>query len=157
MKSVESPLIVIDDYNPNQPTFKVKLLSRFSAPPYRASPGAAGYDLFATHNEFIPAKGFVTISTEVAVEIPNGYFGQVCSRSSLARKGITVHGGIIDSDYRGPINVILYNFSTESINLYCGDRIAQLILIKITTPNVEIATELTSTIRDIGGFGSTGK
>lgn len=79
-------------------------------------------------------------------------------RSSLAWKhSIDVGAGVIDSDYRGNVGVILFNFSDEAFQINTKDRIAQLIIEKISTPEIQQVDELPQTIRGEGGFGSTGK
>lgn len=79
-------------------------------------------------------------------------------RSGLALKNfIDVGAGVIDSDYRGPLGVLLFNFSDEPFQVRIGDRIAQLIIERISTPEVAIVDELPTTDRGAGGFGSTGQ
>ena len=78
-------------------------------------------------------------------------------RSGLAWKhSIDVGAGVIDADYRGPVGIILFNYSDEAFEVKPGDRIAQLILEKIVTPEVLLVDDLDSTVRGAGGFGSTG-
>ena len=81
----------------------------------------------------------------------------VAPRSGLAyKKGIDVGAGVIDEDYRGEVGVILFNFGEEDFEVAPGDRIAQLILERIATPDVEVVSDLDATDRGAGGFGSTG-
>lgn len=150
-----------DDHHPiphYRPVLRVKKLSPYGLPPMRSTEGAAGYDLYSSHVDFLQPRSTTTISTDIAVEIPFGFYGQICDRSSLAKKGISVIGGVIDPDYRGAISVILRNNSDESCIIDKWDRIAQLILIKIAIPDVILVEdELTPTERGEKGFGSTGK
>jgi dUTP pyrophosphatase len=89
--------------------------------------------------------------------IPHGHYGRVAPRSGLAwKKSIDVGAGVIDEDYRGNVGVILFNFGDEDFVIKQGDRVAQLILEKISTPEVEEVDELPETSRGDGGFGSTG-
>ena len=99
------------------------------------------------------------IPTGLRLEIPTGYEGQVRPRSGLALKcGVTVLNapGTIDADYRGDVGVILINLSTEEQHIEPGDRIAQLVFAPVTQARWEEATELGSSDRGTGGFGSTG-
>src|SRR4051812_29417071 len=87
--------------------------------------------------------------------IPQGYYGQLHPRSSLAKKGLSVEGGVIDLDYRGPIKIILRNQGDKPYSFKCGDLpITQIILVKITTPTIQEVDSLLETTRT-GGFGST--
>mgnify|MGYP002639778322 CR=1 FL=1 len=99
------------------------------------------------------------IPTGLRLEIPTGYEGQVRPRSGLALKcGVTVLNapGTIDADYRGDVGVILINLSTEEQHIEPGDRIAQLVFAPVTQARWEEATQLGSSDRGTGGFGSTG-
>lgn len=127
--------------------------------PTRAECGAAGYDLTACEHKVIPSGKWDKINTGIAVEFPSYCYGRVAPRSGLAlKKGISVGAGVIDSSYRGTIQVILFNHGNEDFVVNPGDRIAQLIFEKIYTPELEEVTieTLTTTDRGTGGFGSTG-
>lgn len=122
------------------------------------TPGAAGIDLPTVKQEIIK-KGTVTkVSTGVSVEIPEGYVGILAVRSGLAANGVTlVNGiGIIDSDYRGEIGVMLTNVTDNDIELEAFDRVGQLIIMEYTKAELIKAPELSETERGEGGFGSTG-
>jgi dUTP pyrophosphatase len=100
------------------------------------------------------------IPTGLRLEIPTGFEAQVRPRSGLALKcGLTVLNapGTIDADYRGDVGVILINLSTEEQQIEPGDRIAQLVFAPVTQARWEEVTELDSSDRGTGGFGSTGK
>lgn len=93
----------------------------------------------------------------VAINFLVGCYGRIASRSGLALySSIIVCAGVIDADYRGPINVILLNYSNKEFNISVGDRIAQLICEKILIPDLELVSELDDTKRGSNGFGSTG-
>lgn len=127
--------------------------------PTRAEDGAAGYDLTACEPKVILAGKWDKVDTGIAVEFPGYCYGRVAPRSGLAfKKGIAVGAGVIDSSYRGTIQVILFNHGVEDFVVNPGDRIAQLIFEKIYTPELEEVTieNLTKTDRGSGGFGSTG-
>jgi len=124
--------------------------------PKRMSIGAAGYDLFSAEGATIPARGIGKVNTGLCIRVPLGTYGRVGPRSGLACKGIDVGAGIIDRDYTGNVQVILYNHSDIQFEIAKGDRIAQLILEKIKTPMVLVVPTLQETQRGDGGFGSTG-
>lgn len=137
---------------------RVKKLSESAVLPTRGSFGAAGYDLSSTEGHIILPGHRAVIGTGLAIEVPPGTYGRVASRSGLAVKsGIQVGAGVVDSDYRGEVKVVLFN--QDNSNTYIvkpGYRIAQLILEKIECPEVEeIKYELDITERGYGGFGST--
>ena len=128
-------------------------------PPARAHETDAAYDLRATHNEGIVAGGRVLIRTGIAVAIPEGYCGLILPRSGLAIKhGITVLNapGLIDSGYRGEIQVALVNLSKDPWIVVAGDRIAQLLLVKCEAASFHSSVSLVNTDRGGNGFGSTG-
>lgn len=141
---------------------KVMKLSHDATIPTRGSPYAAGYDLYSSMDCVIPPHGKALIKTDISIAVPFGHYGRVAPRSGLAHKNfIDVGAGVIDEDYRGNVGVILFNHSPENeFNVSKGDRIAQLILEKISTPEiveVDKMSDLGSTERGSGGFGSTGK
>ena len=133
------------------------ILSPGAIAPTRGSAGAAGYDLYANEDVTIGEGEFTPVSTGVAVAIPPGYYGRIAPRSGLTAKyGIIIGGGVIDKDYRGELKVLMSClFGMYKVSR--GERIAQLILEKITTPELEIVTSLDDTDRGSDGFGSTGK
>ena len=123
---------------------------------------SAGLDLRAHLDQSVSlAPGARTlIPTGLRLEIPTGFEAQVRPRSGLALKcGLTVLNapGTIDADYRGDVGVILINLSTEEQQIEPGDRIAQLVFAPVTQARWEEVTELDSSDRGTGGFGSTGK
>ena len=123
----------------------------------RGSHLAAGYDLSSATDTKVPARGKALIPTDLSIAIPEGTYGRVAPRSGLAWKhSIDVGAGVIDADYRGPLGVILFNHSDVDFEVKVGDRIAQLIIEKIMTPDVLEVDDLDSTTRGAGGFGSTG-
>lgn len=132
----------------------------FSKLPERATEDSCGLDLFSVTAETLtPLKRFI-FDTGVRIDIPNGYYGMVAGRSSLAsRYGIQVLGGIIDSGYVGNIYVILCNLSESTYFVDRGDKIAQLIIQPCALPKVKQVEFLTKgfTVRGEQGFGSSGK
>ena len=138
--------------------FLIKKLDERAKIPQMHSGGAAGYDLHALTPVTIPSGSRIVVRTGIAIEMPEGFFGRICSRSSMSLvHGIEVGAGIIDEDYRGEIFMLLYNHGKEDYDICEGERMAQLVLQpRISFPVVQ-ATVLTETERNSGGFGSTGK
>ena len=127
--------------------------------PTYAKPGDAGFDFCASENEYVRYGQITIIFTGLTVEIPPGYEIQVRPRSGLAaREGIIVVNapGTIDSGYRGEIKIILSRIIPGQLRIISGDRIAQGVLAKIETAEMEEGV-LSETERGIGGLGSTGK
>lgn len=139
---------------------KIKKLSENAVIPTYASTGSAGADLYNACGELCIASGAsVTVGTGIAMEIPNGYVGLVYARSGLACKfGLAPANkvGVIDSDYRGEIKVVLYNQSSETRTIAAGERIAQIVVAPYVRCEFEEG-DIDSTARGEGGFGSTGK
>jgi dUTP pyrophosphatase len=136
----------------------IKKLSNFATIPSKASEFAAGYDLYAAEDAFITGLQRKLIKTDISIQIPNGYYGRIAPRSGLAYKnGIDVLAGVIDSDYRGNIGVIIFNTdSNNAFSIRRGDRIAQIIIETCASPTWEEVDSLENTNRENGGFGSTG-
>ena len=136
---------------------KVQRLNNNAALPRRSTEGAAGYDLCAAHDCTIPAGGKGLVKTGLSISFPVGLYARIAPRSGLAlKKFIDVGAGVVDSDYRGDVGVVLFNHGDQEFQVKMGDRIAQLILEKIDTPPVEEVQGHDSTVRGTGGFGSTG-
>ena len=140
----------------------VKRLTDTARLPERGSRGAAGYDLYADipSEICIPAHETTMISTGLAMEIPEGYFGGIFARSGLAAKeGLRPANccGVVDSDYRGPVMVALHNDSETARVIKPGERIAQLVVLPYLSVSFTDAKELSDSERGEGGFGSTGK
>lgn len=144
------------------------LLSENAVAPKRATPGSAGYDLCTLMDVEIPTGARGTVHTGVCLRIPDGYYGRVAARSGLAFKcGLTVGAGVVDSDYRGPITLMMFNQGETPIKLSQGERVAQIVIEKIATPEVKLVSakeweaicnqEKTENLRGSGGFGSTGQ
>ena len=144
--------------SPQQPVLKVKRLTETAQLPTRGSDKSAGLDLYASEDTYVhPGKRNI-IKTGLAVVIEDGHYGRVAPRSGLALKsGIDVLGGVIDSDYRGELGVMLLNTDYKTFSVKRGDRIAQLIIEKIAIPKVVEIDDLDETNRGAGGFGSTGQ
>lgn len=125
--------------------------------PERATTGAAGYDLRATEYVALLPEQFKLIKTGFGIELDPGLVGLIRDRSSLALKGLTTRGGVIDSDYRGEIGVILYNESNQIQHIEAGDRIAQIVVVPCimeASREIEFASD---TDRGDNAYGSTGR
>jgi dUTP pyrophosphatase len=128
--------------------------------PSYATSGSAGLDLRADEGVTLAPGQRALVPTGLAVAIPPGYEGQVRPRSGLAlREGVTCLNtpGTIDSDFRGELSVILVNLGSEPVSLARGDRIAQLVVAKVSRAELRETAELPATARGGGGFGHTGK
>jgi dUTP pyrophosphatase len=125
--------------------------------PERAHPTDAGADLFALESYEIYPGEQKLVDTGVAVKIPQGFAGFIYNRSSQGKRGITIpHSvGVIDSDYRGNLKVLLKNISEDPHLIQQGDRIAQLVVQRVELPTFRDAWN--DTQRGTGGFGSTGQ
>jgi len=142
-------------------TLRFRRLSAAARPPAQAHDGDAGYDLHAAEAVTIAPGERASVGTGIAVAIPAGQAGLVVPRSGIAaRHGISVVNapGLIDSGYRGELRVLLLNTDrAEPFEVAAGDRIAQLVLVAVETPDLEEVEELDHTARGAGGFGSSGR
>jgi len=137
---------------------RVKRLDEDLPLPVYQTEGSSGLDLYASEDCVLPKGDFKIIPTGIAVEIPPGYEGEVRARSGLAAKfgiGVLNSPGTIDSDYRGEIKVILFNFGKEDFEIRKGNRVAQMVFARVEKVILVETSELNSTKRENGGFGST--
>jgi dUTP pyrophosphatase len=141
-------------------TLKVRRLDARARLPTRAYPGDAGLDLYALEEGVLEPGERASVRTGIAVEIREGEAGLVLPRSGLAaRHGIALVNapGLIDAGYRGEIRVLLLNTDRASaFTIAAGDRIAQLVLVKVQSPEIVEVEELAISERGAGGFGSSG-
>lgn len=125
--------------------------------PTRAHPDDAGLDIYASESMAIPPMHYATVETGVHVEIPKGCVGLLTSKSGLmSKQGITSRG-TIDCGYTGAIRVTLFNHGLDWRMVRKGDKISQLVILPILTPNLEAVDSLGETERGDCGFGSTGR
>ena len=145
------------------------MLDKGAYMPTRAHETDAGLDLYTPNDVYVNRSerwggmcegvdiGYATIDTGVHVEIPKGYVGFIKSKSGLnVKHGLTAEG-VIDSGYTGSIVVKLYNHTSKSYEFKAGEKIAQLVLLPIITPNLELVDNLEDTERGSNGFGSSGR
>ena len=143
-------------------SIRVKILRQGARLPTYGSAEAAGADLYACIDAPVTiAPGeTVFLPTGIAMEVPRGCAGLVYARSGLAcKRGLAPANkvGVVDSDYRGEINVVLHNHGKVPQTIENGERIAQMVITPVLTPPYEVAENLSDTDRNTGGFGSTGK
>jgi len=118
---------------PSPPALQIKLLSPTAKPPTRGSAFAAGYDLYASKPTTVPARGKALVDTDISIAVPADTYGRVAPRSGLASKhSIDVGAGVIDADYRGPVKVLLFNLGDADFKVEVGERIAQLIVERVS-------------------------
>ncbi|MCL1830948.1 MAG: dUTP diphosphatase [Oscillospiraceae bacterium] len=140
---------------------RVKKTHRNAKLPSRATEGSAGLDLSAALDEtvIIPPGEVRSISTGIAIEIPEGMVAFLFARSSLGLKhsvSLVNSVGVIDNDYRGTVSILLINHSDTPFQIENGDRLAQLIITSFVSPDIVEVEKLSDTERNTGGFGSTG-
>lgn len=138
-----------------------RLKNNKNIPEYKTN-GAAGMDLCAAIDEPVTLKPLerALIPTGLKIELEHGYEAQIRPRSGLSIKhGITLINcvGTIDEDYRGEVCIPVVNISNETYTIQPQERIAQMVISKYEQAEIEIVTELSSTTRGEGGFGSTGQ
>ena len=141
-------------------TVRVKKLRENAVLPSYGSDYAAGADLYACNAVTVEPGATEFVQTGLALEVPAGYAGLVYARSGLAcKKGLAPANkvGVIDADYRGEIMVVLYNHSSQAVEIEPGERVAQLVITPYLTAVFEETEELSDTVRGEGGFGSTGR
>lgn len=138
---------------------RVRLMSASARMPTRGTPGSAGLDIYSTEDRAMEPGDIVGIHPGIAMEIPEGHVGLLCTRSSMGKIGVRIAAGcnVIDSDYRGEVMVYLRNDGAFRHHIYKGDRIAQIVVLPLPAIEVEEALCLSDTERGEGGFGSTGR
>jgi dUTP pyrophosphatase len=136
---------------------KFKILNNVVSIPTRAKKGDAGMDVRSAQAGTISAGSYLDFKTGIAMQLPEGYYGQFASRSGLAIKhNVTAFSGVIDNGYRGEMIVRLRNHGHKDFRVEVGDRIAQLIILPYLEANGVEVMELDDTDRGSDGFGSTG-
>lgn len=141
-------------------TLKVKLLREGARLPVRATEMATGFDLYACLEDggLHLAADVTLVPTGIAIEPPPGYDVQIRPRSGLARQGVNVVLGTIDTDYRGELFVSMHTFgSRHSYTVTHGDRIAQLVISRMAPLELVEVEELSESQRGEGGHGSSGR
>ena len=134
-----------------------KKLSSEAIPPVKSSLQSVGFDLSCPRTAIIPPGNWITLFTDISINLPKGTYGRIAPRSGLAAlHGISVDAGVIDPDYTGNLGVVLVNRSKKPFVIGPGDRIAQLICEKVEYPVLQEIKDLQVTARGDKGFGSSG-
>lgn len=136
---------------------KIKRLHPEAKIPIHATEHAAGFDIYAPQGIILKPGETTKVATGIAFEIPLGYYVRIEDRSGMAIKGIHKVGGIVDSDYRGEVFIVLHNSTPNEYKIEKHDRIAQGILTPVHQASFLESKELSETQRGEGGFHSTGK
>jgi dUTP pyrophosphatase len=138
-------------------TLQIQKLHPDAKIPTRAYEHDAGLDLVTVETHTLAAGEGKIFKTGMAIAVDPGFVGLIWDRSSMGKRGIKTLGGVIDSGYRGEVGVILWNLSKEEQEIKAGERIAQLLIQPISTPQTQEVSVLSTTDRSGGGFGSSGK
>jgi len=138
-------------------TLIIEKLNPHAKLPQKAHLGDAGYDLYANEYYSISPYNQTLVATGIRMAIPDGYVGLIWDKSGIAFGGIKIMGGVIDSNYRGEIKVIVKNLSEEIFNIIPGQKIAQILIQAIGNFEVNEGEILDQTARADNGFGSSGK
>ena len=133
------------------------MLDRGAKMPTKAHENDAGFDLYSPVDALIYTDDSVVIDTGVHVQIPKGYVGMIKSKSGLNVWSSVTSEGVIDSGYTGSIRVKLYNHGRCAVSISRFQKISQLVILPIATPELLLVDEFPETERGDGGFGSTGK
>jgi dUTP pyrophosphatase len=142
----------------NKIELKIKKLHPDAVIPCYAKAGDAGMDLVAVSEKWNEQNTMVTYDTGLSIEIPEGYVGLLFPRSSVSKTTLNLANsvGVIDSGYRGPL-MLKFRYLEEGDVYDVGDRVAQLVIMKLPFVEITEVSELSSSERGEGGFGSTGK
>lgn len=138
---------------------KIRIIKGGKLPVYKTE-GASGVDLFSREDVIIEPGEFKTVPTGIIMEVPKDHEAQIRPRSGIASRygiGVLNSPGTIDSDYRGEVKVVLFNFGEEPFEIKKEDRIAQLVFSKTVKVRLEKTERLSPTKRGKGGFGHTGR
>lgn len=156
---IELLALMGSDYKEEPIRIECKLLVDGAKTPTRDRSTDAGYDLYSVDETWLPPNSIVELNTGIAVSVPPGYYYSIDGRSKLWKIGILPFRGIIDATYTGPLVVVLQNNSATPHFVEKGDRIAQLIVNKITHCDISIVNEFSPMYSQRGnaGFGSSGK
>lgn len=139
------------------PQIPVRRLFSNATLPTKAYPGDAGWDIYAQENVNLLPGGRKWVSTGIAVGIPSGYFGKISDRSGVSGKfGLHCMAGVVDSQFRGEVKVLLVNLSRIEVNISIKDKICQMLILPVPEFEVVEVEHLDDTDRGDKGFGSSG-
>jgi dUTP pyrophosphatase len=140
-----------------EPNLLVEKLFPQAKLPQKAHEGDAGFDLYSNDYYSIAPYAHTLVSTGIKLAIPEGYVGLIWDKSGIAFEGMKTMGGVIDSNYRGEIRVIIKNLSEEVYNIIPGQKIAQILIQAVSGMEIKEQKIVDATEREANGFGSTGK
>lgn len=136
---------------------EIQKLEKQARLPEYAHPGDAGMDVFAFENLALEPGERGMVRTGVAMKVPEGYVGLVWDKSGRAvKEGLTTMAGVIDSGYRGEVQIVILNTSTEAITIEAGQKVAQILIQPVICAMIQEVSQLDDTSRGDNGFGSTG-
>lgn len=136
---------------------EIQKLEKQARLPEYAHPGDAGMDVFAFENLALEPGERGMVRTGVAMKVPEGYVGLVWDKSGRAvKEGLTTMAGVIDSGYRGEVQIVILNTSTEAITIEAGQKVAQILIQPVICGMIQEVSQLDDTSRGDNGFGSTG-
>jgi dUTP pyrophosphatase len=139
------------------PSVKIRLLHKEAKVPSRAYEDAACWDVYSCVDVTIQPWHGKTIDIGLAMELPKGWMAQIYTRSRHGFKGLRVHLGIIDADYRGPISPYMLNQTPNVVSFRKGERIAQMYFTPVPRIKMKKVKRLSPSVRGERGFGSSGK
>jgi len=151
------PPPMVPKHAPGPATLRFVPLTEAGREPRRALAGDAGYDLFVSRAESVPAGHVRLLHTDIAVQLPDRMMALIIGRSSMLVNGIHVMTGLIDPGYRGELTVAIENRTTFEKGFNVGDRVGQLVLFPHLTAVVAQVEQLDASSREAAGFGSTGR
>ena len=127
--------------------------------PRKGHAADAGFDLAIPADHALPPGKPYRIDLEIVLQIPRGWYGQIFARSSVFERGLSVHPGVIDADYRGSVQLLVENRRPHTLHVQRGDRLAQLLILPVPPATLRriSPTAIEPTRRGPGGFGSTGR
>ena len=138
---------------------QVACLTPRAVMPRKGFAADAGFDLAIPEDHALPPDVTCQIDLEIILQIPSGWYGQIFARSSVFRRGLSVHPGVIDADYRGSVQLLVENRRRQTLHVQRGERLAQLLI--LPAPQVILrrisSDEVETTSRGAGGLGSTGR
>lgn len=135
---------------------QIKKIASTATLPTQAYQEAAGIDLYANESRRVPGNGKAVIKTGLALAIPNGYYGHIKPRSGIATTTpLLIDAGVIDSDYRGEIGIVVSNISEMPFDVDSGMKLAQMTFEKKYTVEFKEVTDLPESERNTRGFGSS--
>jgi len=145
------------DIDKEKNKLRIERLNSEAKLPTKAHLGDAGYDLYSSDYYSIPPYGQALVSTGIKMAIPSGHVGLIWDKSGIANDGIKTMGGVIDENYRGDVKVVVKNLSEIDFNIVPGQKIAQILIQKVSDLEISEEIIMDSTERETDSFGSSGK